>query len=229
MTDWLSSDGWGTREQAIPGEWAMLVLIIVAGGAVGFLVLWFTMLRHERTVLHRARRSSTLRPELVGSGGVTALLRLEPVAEADDPGEADGDRDGGADGGEEAEAAAAAAAADVHEETDEEVDGELEDEPEPAAEAEPEQEPELEPEPEPERVSPVAFSGGSGASKGQSKLTEEILNRVEREIAGREGWRWKDIATLVRHEFGVSVHPSTIQRALKKRRRTGAAADPASA
>ena len=42
--------GWGTREQAIPGEWATLILVMVIGAAAGFLVLWFTMLRHERTI-----------------------------------------------------------------------------------------------------------------------------------------------------------------------------------
>jgi hypothetical protein len=51
----------------------MLVLIIVAAGVLGFLVLWFTMLRHERTALHRARRSSSLRPELIGDSA-TALF-----------------------------------------------------------------------------------------------------------------------------------------------------------
>jgi hypothetical protein len=58
---WLDSgDGWGTREQAIPGEWALLVLLIVLGAVLGLLVLWFTLLRHERTVRRRVLRRNEL-------------------------------------------------------------------------------------------------------------------------------------------------------------------------
>jgi hypothetical protein len=112
VIEWLTDGAPGTREQAIPGEWAVLVLIIVAGGVLGFLVLWFTMLRHERTVLHRARLRSQLEPELIGpsaaamfSGtGHGALRELASIAGADDAGEG-GERGEGdsADGEPEAE------------------------------------------------------------------------------------------------------------------------------
>lgn len=51
MISWFGSgDGWGTREQAIPGEWALLILLTVLGAVLGLLVLWFTLLQHERSV-----------------------------------------------------------------------------------------------------------------------------------------------------------------------------------
>jgi hypothetical protein len=89
---WLSRNALGPREQAIPGEWAMLVLIVVAAGVLGFLVLWFTMLRRERTVLHRARPSSSLGPELIGDSATAlftghttspAVTKYEPIHDAD--------------------------------------------------------------------------------------------------------------------------------------------------
>ena len=65
---------------------------------------------------------------------------------------------------------------------------------------------------EPSRDSQAAGGGG------KRKLTDEILSRVESELAGRRTPRWKELAELVHREFGVSVHPSSIQRAVKKRR-----------
>lgn len=261
MTDWLSSGGWGTREQAIPGEWAMLVLIIVGLGALGFLVLWFTMLRHERTVLHRARYRTVLEPGML-PGSATSLFRLDPIEEADEAAdEVAGHEVAAPDAAEAAESADAeesSAEAVSADEPESESEPEREREPEPEAEAEaeapdsPESEGEnerrnadenaneSENEPEPAAsvaAEPVAASLPSSPApaarrieppKGQRKLTEEILSRVENEMAEREGWHWKDLAAFVHREFGVSVHPSTIQRALRKRRHTEAA-DPASA
>lgn len=255
MTDWLSSDGWGTREQAIPGEWAMLVLIIVAGGAVGFLVLWFTMLRHERTVLYRARARSELESEFFVDGrgresgtSTSPLFGLESIAEADDPADdASADEAAGAEAAEaetaepeaeeqpeeHQEAEDEPAEADAAPEAEAEPEGELE--PESEREPEAENEPENEPVNEPEPAASVASTdvpavilpaAAIALPKGQRKLSNEMLSRVEREMAERAGWRWKDLATLVQREFGVSVHPSTIQRALKRRRRTAATADP---
>jgi hypothetical protein len=79
VISWLTSgSGWGTREQAIPGEWAALVLIMVLGALLGLLVLWFTVLRHERTVRHRA----ALRPGLgSGIGGMVAFAGLGAAAD----------------------------------------------------------------------------------------------------------------------------------------------------
>ncbi len=152
MISWLyGGNGWGTREQAIPGEWALLLLIIVLGAVLGLVVLWFTLLRHERTVKRRDRRSGEL-----------AFLDVGPAAV-------------------------------------EEPEPEVSEAPEDDEEA-----PQEEPEP-------------SGAN-GQRKLTDEILSRVEAELAERDAPRWKELAALVHHEFGVTVHPTSIQKAVKKRR-----------
>jgi HAMP domain-containing protein len=166
VASWLAAGGgWGTREQAIPGEWATLVLLMVLGAALGLLVLWFTALRHERTV--RRRASLRRKPDGMGLTGVgTAASQVAAgVAEAADQKSGDGD---GADEGAEV---------------------------------------------------PDDASKPSGAgADNQRKLTDEILSRVESELAARETPRWKELATLVQDEYGVTVHPSSIQKAVKRRR-----------
>jgi outer membrane biosynthesis protein TonB len=231
----------------------MLVLIIVAGGALGFLVLWFTIIRHERTVLHRARRRSSLQPELIGASGTalfsgtghsasaTAAVReYEPIEQADDVDVAAVDDVVAEADVVEAEGVEAENAPETEPETEADADADAEAE----IETEPSKvEPEPAPTPEPEIEAPATPTASATPQQpqpspqppspqqpavGQRKLTDEILSRVECEIAEREGWRWKDLANLVHHEFGVSVHPSTIQKALKKRRRAEATtADPA--
>lgn len=124
MIEWLSGDASGPHEQALPGEWAMLVLIIVAGAALGFLVLWFTMLHHERTVLHRARPHAAFGPGLLGlrpTGG-----EFEPIAEADAPG---GNVEGAAVGDAAPVARAYALGADGKPDTDVEPEADVEPEP----------------------------------------------------------------------------------------------------
>jgi hypothetical protein len=154
VISWLNGgNGWGTREQAIPGEWALLLLIIVLGAVLGLVVLWFTLLRHERTVRQRDRRR-----------GEVAFLDVGPAAV-------------------------------------EEPEPELSEAPEDEAE------PREEPQPEP-----------AAGANGQRKLTDEILSRVEAELAERDAPRWKELAALVHHEYGVTVHPTSIQKAVKKRR-----------
>ena len=332
---WTGGD-WGTREQAIPGEWATLVLVMVIGAAAGFLVLWFTMLRHERTVLHRARRrtAAALRPSLAlgdangvaggmdsgdgaaladtvdvtdvadmsGAGDVVDVGERSPLEEVlgfgdddeardeaaaehepftdedgagDEAAEHDGERaeDGSGDDDDHGADARTDAYADPESELGEPAEKqlELELEPEPGLELEPEPELELEPEPEPEpelQLAPETELGGAAklttdpdgdarepepapmsaagreathpgseplatlqapaparrrsTTKGrQPKLTEELLSRVEDEIAGRETWHYKDLAALVHREFGVIVHPSSIRRAVKGRRARG--------
>lgn len=199
-----NGNGWGTREQAIPGEWAMLVLISVLGAALGFLVIWFTLLRHEKAMRSRDRRAN----RQLGSG--VAIIEIgSAVEEAAVP--EDG-MDSGPDAEPEPEPEHALVPetelADVSAETDESDES---DELEPANGASPE--------PAPRRAP---------AANGRRKLTDDILNRVEEEIAGGGKRRWKDLAALVHHEFGVSVHPSSIQKALK-RRDAESTADPASA
>jgi hypothetical protein len=167
---WLGAGGrWGTREQAIPGEWALLVLLIVLGAVLGLFVLWFTVVRHERMMRRRADRR---RP---GAGGMTdrstdgmTLAGVGPEAVAQ-PGEPKT-----ADQPEEANA--------------------------PADESAPDE--------------AVRSAGGAN----QRKLTDEILSRVESELAARETPRWKELAALVQEEFGVTVHPTSIQKAVKRRR-----------
>src|ERR1700761_8748981 len=68
------SEPGATREQAIPGEWTALVLIIVIGAALGFLVLWFTMRRHERVVLHRAEQRDDEETCLIGDAETAGLF-----------------------------------------------------------------------------------------------------------------------------------------------------------
>jgi hypothetical protein len=167
-----SADGWGTREQAIPGEWALLLLIIVLGAVVGLLVLWFTLLRHERTVKRRSRRRGELMLTEIGPAADEAVP--EPVEQAEES---------------------------------------ADEEPEPSDDAESGSES------EPESESPTP----AGSANGQRKLTDEILSRVEAELAERDAPRWKDLASLVHHEFGVTVHPSSIQKAVKRRRLAAAA------
>ncbi|HWG27769.1 hypothetical protein [Actinospica sp.] len=165
MISWLGSgDGWGTREQAIPGEWALLVLLIMLGAVLGLLVLWFTLLRHERAVRRRARRRNE-------------LMLTEIGAAADEPVP---------------------------------VPAEDQEQAEPAGPAEPAAE-----EPEPEAAEGAPEPTGSAR---QRKLTDEILSRVEAELAERDTPRWRDLAALVHHEFGVTVHPSSIQKAVRRRR-----------
>lgn len=281
MNIWMGG-AWGTRERAIPGEWAALILVMVIGAAAGFLVLWFTMLRHERTVLHRARRRTTLRPSLVlgGPNGVgiademdavdavdvtdiadvdvnvdvdatvadmvdvagTAPLE-EVLGSGDDAGARedaqarDEDEDGedreDDDGSGSGSGSSSGSGAHSHADSDSEVGGygpEAEIggsdsdsevggyEPEPDGDA---REPEPAPMCEAGRVATHPAAGPP--AKGQRrKLTEAMVSRVEDEIGARDTWHYKELAALVQREFGVTVHPSSIRRAVKRRRARGA-------
>jgi len=173
----------------------MLVLIIVLGALLGLLVLWFTVLRHERTVRKRAQRRTRRGTRVARPVG----MALEGIgATADEPGV------------EVAEAAQPAEVADAE-------NVEATEEGEPQADEPVDDTPQQEP--------PAA------PAKGQRKLTDEILSRVESELARRETPRWKELAALVHHEFGVTVHPSSIQKAVKRRRLAtqGQGAEPAPA
>lgn len=103
------SDSRETREQAIPTEWAALVLIIVIGAACGFLVLWFTMLRHERSILHRKRRGADQEPRLIGDAETAGLFpddATRAAIAADDSADARDSADAGAGGTENSQTAA---------------------------------------------------------------------------------------------------------------------------
>lgn len=226
----------------------MLVLILVIGALLGVLVLWFTLLRHERAVRHRAGRRPVAQPSMIGASG-TAVFSGGGGAEVSD---GDIDQDAApADGGADADGGGGGGEADSDDDADADEQDTAE-EPEPAAESESgpeskdESEPEQADEPEPEPADEPASRSEQSAprtakhrrkpAKGQRrKLTDDILTRVEAEIAERETWRYKDLAALVHSEFGVAVHPSTIQRAIKRRRAETAdaasaqTADPAAA
>ena len=224
VTWWLSSGSeWGTREQAIPGEWAMLMLIIVLGAVLGLAVLWFTLLRHERTLRTRARRRQ-------GARRTAGMMMTEIGAAADEPVPAEATRAGEAEADEEAEEVEveeAEVAAEEAEVAAEEAEVAAE-EAEVAAEgAEVAAEGAAEADDEAGAGQPEEAADGTeqpdGAPKrpgasGQRKLTDEILSRVESELAERGAPRWKELAALVHHEFGVTVHPSSIQRAVRRRR-----------
>jgi len=140
----------------------MLVLCMVLGALLGLLVLWFAVVRHERTVRRRANLRTITRPDGMSMAGIGAAAD-ESVADVEN---------------------------DV-EDTEETAEDE------PAADDAPQQAP---------------------PAKGPRKLTDEILSRVESELARRETPGWKDMAALVQREYGVTVHPSSIQKAVKRRR-----------
>ena len=50
--------------------------------------------------------------------------------------------------------------------------------------------------------------------RGRHKLRGEMLAFIERRVTAGEPIRARELAALVRQEFGVNVHPRTIERAL---------------
>ena len=205
---------------------------MVLGALLGLLVLWFTVLRHERTVRHRA----ALRPRSgmglgvgletgsgSGSDGVVAFSGLGAAAdEKAAPAEATSETEPGVEAESEAGASARAESGAEFEAGDggdgvvaaveaDEAGGE------PAGGGGDEGDDEAAGSGPGRSAEPSGASQAAGGG-GKRKLTDEILSRVESELAGRRTPRWKELAELVHREFGVSVHPSSIQRAVKKRR-----------
>lgn len=82
---WLDGGGWGTREDAIPGEWALLVLCMVALALLGVAVFWFTRLRHDRAALGRTGAE----PDEAGTFSIGELAQAEPEAELEAESESD--------------------------------------------------------------------------------------------------------------------------------------------
>lgn len=178
---------------------------MVLGAALGLVVLWFTVLRHERIVRRRAaRRPGRARPT-AGPEGIVALAGIGPAADE----RSDEDEAAGAgESAQELEPADVDVAADADTgvaAVDAEVDAEVGAEEE--SDEDGEEAPKLSAEP---------------SAHGRRKLTDEILSRVESELARRETPRWTEMAELVHREFGVSVHPSSIQKAVKRRRQATA-------
>ena len=232
VATWLNGGGWGTREDAIPGEWALLVLCMVMAALLGVAVFWFTTLRHEQTLRERAER----RPSGAETFRMAELVETEPAAESEPESEFDPEPEAESESEPEPDR-------EPEPEPESVPEGEPEPEPEPELEpalesaAEPELEPEPEPEPEPavmldsapEPESEPAFEPASGKTPAKSsrKLTDAMLDRVEVERSRRRSVKWKELAALVAQEFGVQVHPRTIERALKRRKAANSAANSA--
>jgi len=53
------------------------------------------------------------------------------------------------------------------------------------------------------------------------KLSEEVLDFLERTLAGDRALRSSDLAARVRERFELHVHPRSIERALARRRKKG--------
>lgn len=53
------------------------------------------------------------------------------------------------------------------------------------------------------------------------KLSEAVMEYVDQQRAKNQSLRAKDLAEMVLKEFGLSVHPRSIERALAKRRKKG--------
>lgn len=212
MATWIFGSGWGTRENAIPGEWALLVLCTVVTALLGAGVFWFTTLRHERAMLNRAQRRPAAQTfgleliELEPEAGLEGEAGLESEAELESTVEPEGELEPETVGVSESEPAC------VSEPVSE-----------PAAEPASEPEPEPQPQPEPEPVHRSALEGA-----GVHRLTDEMIERVALERSRRKSVKWKELAALIHREFGIHVHPRTIERALK-RRRSADRTDPASA
>lgn len=58
------------------------------------------------------------------------------------------------------------------------------------------------------------------------KLSEEVLDFLERALAEDPALRSSDLAARVRERFELRVHPRSIERALARRRQKGGAASP---
>jgi hypothetical protein len=50
---WLATAVGGSREAALPGQWALLVLIVALIAVLGAMILINTYARHERAVARR--------------------------------------------------------------------------------------------------------------------------------------------------------------------------------
>ncbi|MEV0938168.1 helix-turn-helix domain-containing protein [Streptomyces phaeochromogenes] len=64
---------------------------------------------------------------------------------------------------------------------------------------------------------PAALVPGKPGPKGPRKLTDEVMEYVETRLAASPSLRSKDLADAVADEYGLSVHPRSIERALARR------------
>lgn len=66
---------------------------------------------------------------------------------------------------------------------------------------------------------PAALVPGKPGPKGPRKLTDEVVDHIERLLADDPALRPADLAGMVEQRFGVTVHPRSVERALDRRRR----------
>jgi transposase len=64
----------------------------------------------------------------------------------------------------------------------------------------------------------AALVPGKPGPKGGHKLTEQVLDHLVQVLAGDPGLTSKQLAAIVSEQFGVTVHPRSVERALARRR-----------
>ncbi|MEV1081974.1 helix-turn-helix domain containing protein [Streptomyces sp. NPDC050211] len=65
---------------------------------------------------------------------------------------------------------------------------------------------------------PAALVPGKPGPKGPRKLTEEVMVFVEQLEAGDAALRSQQLVQAVHREFGITVHPRSVEKALARRR-----------
>jgi transposase len=75
---------------------------------------------------------------------------------------------------------------------------------------------------------PAALAAGKPGPKGPRKLTDQVMEVVEGWVAADPVPTSADLAARVESVFGFSIHRRSVERALSRRQRTRAAADPKS-
>ncbi|MGW1616724.1 helix-turn-helix domain containing protein [Streptomyces sp. NPDC002285] len=64
---------------------------------------------------------------------------------------------------------------------------------------------------------PAALVPGKPGPKGPRKLTDEVMEYVEKRLAAQPSLRSRDLADAVAQKYALSVHPRSIERALARR------------
>ncbi len=72
---------------------------------------------------------------------------------------------------------------------------------------------------------PGALVPGKPGPKGPVKLTAPVMDRVDAWLAADAALTSKDIAEKVAEEYGFTIHPRSIERALSRRREPESAGD----
>ncbi|WP_199273165.1 helix-turn-helix domain-containing protein [Streptomyces broussonetiae] len=65
---------------------------------------------------------------------------------------------------------------------------------------------------------PAALVPGKPGPKGPRKLTEEVMEFVEQLRHDNAGLRSAQLAEAVQAQFGITVHPRSVEKALARRR-----------